>query len=70
MPVRFTVTLSSRMSQELELLVGPSDELKCEAMQKAVMLYLVSRRAQMAGYKVGVARDDCERPLMTEFVNV
>lgn len=65
---RFTVTLSERLNNDLEEVIGHDDESKATAMRKAIQLYIAARRAALEGKKVGIARPGEE--LATEFVNL
>ena len=65
---RFTVTLSDRLNNQLEEVIGEDDESKAQFMRKAIQLYIVSRQAAREGKKVGIAKPDTE--LATEFINL
>ena len=65
---RFTVTLSDRLNNQLEEVIGEDDESKAQFMRKAIHLYIVSRQAVREGKKVGIAKPDTE--LATEFINL
>ncbi|CAM4016464.1 transcriptional regulator [Roseateles saccharophilus] len=68
MTVRFSITLSDRLNQELEQVAGSNDDKKVDALRKAIHLYIAATKATHEGKKVGIARPNQE--LATEFVGL
>ena len=65
---RFTITLSNRLNDDLEAVIGDDDDSKATAIRKALTLYIAARKAAREGKKVGIAKP--EQELATEFINL
>lgn len=66
---RFTVDVSKRLAEKIELMAKESGRTKAEVFRTAIQLLSSARDAKEVGMHVGAWRDDTELRIEREFVN-
>jgi len=56
--VRFSLTLSDELNQEIDKAAAESEVNKNDILRKALQLYLAARDGKKRGYKLGLAKPD------------
>jgi predicted transcriptional regulator len=69
MAIRFNVTLSDDLNQEIDQVVAETESSKAEILRKALQLFLAAREGKSKGLKLGLVDAKTDK-LQTEIVGL